>query len=287
MEAEILDIIKERIVILDGGMGTELIRHGLEQGGCSESWNEENPDIVKKIHKRYYDAGSDVVLTNSFGGNQIKLNSHGLGERCHELNLASAKIAVKAKPGGKYVAGSMGPTGKFLKPHGEFTEEEFEKAYFIQAQALGEGGVDFLLIETQYDLNESLCALKAAKNSSSIPVFVTMTFMFSPMSSISPLLGSSFQWMENWRFRAHAPDLRKAAMWAASLGPMATSQSEPNSSSRSPLTAATNPGIMTRFLATLSPMPDFLMKIPMASPTNFPAAQAVRTERPSVSITNK
>lgn len=190
MESDIFNIIKERTVLLDGGMGTELIRYGLEQGGCSESWNAENPDIVKKIHKSYYDAGSDVVLTNSFGGNQIKLDAHGLGDRCHELNLAAAKIAVNAKAGGKYVAGSMGPTGKFLKPHGEFTEEEFETAYAIQAKALAEGGVDFLLIETQYDLNEALCALRAAKKSSSIPVFVTMTFNINPRGYFT-IMGNS------------------------------------------------------------------------------------------------
>ena len=190
MPSDIFNLIKERIVLLDGGMGTELIRHGLEQGGCSESWNAENPDIVEKIHKSYFDAGSEVVLTNSFGGNKIKLESHGLGERCHELNLAAAKIAVNAKSEGKYVAGSMGPTGKFLIPHGEFTEEEFEKAYAIQAQALAEGGVDFLLIETQYDLNEALCALRAAKKSSSVPVFATMTFNINPRGYFT-IMGNS------------------------------------------------------------------------------------------------
>jgi len=180
MASNIFDLVKERTVLLDGGMGTELIKHGIPQGACSESWNEEKPKIVKKIHKSYYDAGSDVVLTNSFGGNKIKLDSHGFGEKCHELNLAAAKLAVEVRPEGKFIAGSMGPTGKFLKPHGEFTEEEFENAYGIQAKALTEGGVDFLLIETQYDLKEALCALKGAKMNSNIPVFVTITFNLTP-----------------------------------------------------------------------------------------------------------
>jgi 5-methyltetrahydrofolate--homocysteine methyltransferase len=186
----IFDLIKERILLLDGGMGTELIKHGIPQGVCSESWNAEKPEIIKKVHKSYFDAGSDVVLTNSFGGNQIKLTSHGLGEKCHELNLAAAKLAVESKPEGKYVAGSMGPTGKFLQPHGEFTEEEFVAAYSLQAKALTEGGVDFLLIETQYDLKEALCALKAAKESSSLPVFVTMTFNINPRGYFT-LMGNS------------------------------------------------------------------------------------------------
>lgn len=187
---DIFDLIKERIILLDGGMGTELIKFGLAQGVSSESWNEENPEIVKRVHKSYYDAGSDVVLTNSFGGSQIKLNSHGLGERCYELNLAAARLAVKSKPEGKFVAGSMGPTGKFLQPHGEFKEEEFIAAYSIQAKGLTEGGVDFLLIETQYDLVEALCALKGARESSGLPVFVTMTFNINPKGYFT-IMGNS------------------------------------------------------------------------------------------------
>jgi 5-methyltetrahydrofolate--homocysteine methyltransferase len=190
MASNIFDLIKERTILLDGGMGTELIKHGIAQGACSESWNAEKPEIVKKIHQSYFDAGSDVVLTNSFGGNQIKLDSHGQGERCHELNFAAAKLAVEVKPEGKFIAGSMGPTGKFLKPNGEFTEGEFETAYGIQAKALTEGGVDFLLIETQYDLKEALCALRGAKLSSDLPIFVTMTFNLTPRGYFT-IMGNS------------------------------------------------------------------------------------------------
>jgi 5-methyltetrahydrofolate--homocysteine methyltransferase len=182
MTTTILDLVKERLVLLDGGMGTELIRHGFPQGEC--------PEIVKKIHLSYYDAGSDAVLTNSFGGNKIKLASHGLEDKCHELNFAAAQLASYVKPDGKFVAGSMGPTGKFLKPHGEYTEEEFEEAYAVQAKALTDGGVDFLLIETQYDLKEALCALRGAKESSSLPVFVTMTFNRNPRGYFT-IMGNS------------------------------------------------------------------------------------------------
>ncbi len=176
MNATIFDAIKEGIVLLDGGMGTELIARGFPQGVCPESWNVEKPDIVKKIHENYYDAGSDVVLTNSFGGSKIKLDAYNLGDQCYELNRAAARNASAVRPKGKFVAGSIGPTGKFLKPIGSYTENQFESAYAEQAKGLAEGGVDFLLIETQYDLLEALCALRGARQVTDKPVFVTMTF---------------------------------------------------------------------------------------------------------------
>lgn len=176
MAGSILELIKEQTVLLDGGFGTELISRGFPQGACPELWNVENPEVVKEIHKNYYDAGSDAVLTNSFGGNKIKLQSHNLGNRCCELNRAAAIIANEVKPEGKYLGGSMGPTGKFLKPQGEFTEEEFEEAYAEQARGLTDGKADFLVIETQYDLKEALCALRGARETSDLPIFMTMTF---------------------------------------------------------------------------------------------------------------
>jgi len=190
MSDSIFDLIKERIVLLDGGMGTELMRHSFPTGACPESWNEEKPEIIKKIHKSYFDAGSDVVLTNSFGGSKVKLASNGLEDRCYELNLKAATLASEVKPEGRYVAGSMGPTGKFLKPHGEFTEEEFEEAYAEQVKGLAAGKVDFLLIETQYDIKEALCALKGARKSSDLPVFVTMTFNLNPRGYFT-IMGNS------------------------------------------------------------------------------------------------
>ncbi len=190
MNQKIFDLIKERTVLLDGGMGTELIRFGFPQGACPESWNVEKPEIVQKIHKSYFDAGSDVVLTNSFGGSKIKLASYGLEDRCYELNLEAAVLANEVKPEGKFVAGSMGPTGKFLKPHGELTEDELEEAFAEQAKGLAAGNVDFLLIETQYDMKEALLALKGARKHSDLPAFVTMTFNRNPRGFFT-IMGNS------------------------------------------------------------------------------------------------
>ncbi len=196
MSASIFDLIKQRIVLLDGGMGTELIRHGFPQGSCPEAWNVDKPDVVKKIHTSYFEAGSDVVLTNSFGGSKIKLSSYGLEKRCYELNLAAATIANEVKPKGKFVAGSMGPTGKFLKPQGKFSPEEFEEAYAEQAKGLSDGQVDFLLIETQYDLKEALCALRGARKVTNLPVFVTITFNHHPRGFFTLMGNSVDQCME-------------------------------------------------------------------------------------------
>lgn len=196
MAQSILEILKERKLLLDGGFGTELIKKGFPQGACPESWNEEKPDIVQKINKSYYDAGSDAVLTNSFGGTTIKLQSHNLENKCYELNRAAALMANEVKPEGKFLGGSMGPTGKFLKPHGEFTEEEFEDAYAEQARGLTEGEVDFLLIETQYDLIEALCALRGARKASDLPVFLTMTFNHHPKGFFTLMGNSVDQFLE-------------------------------------------------------------------------------------------
>jgi len=202
MSLSILQLAQQRIVLLDGGMGTELIKKGFTGGGPPEAWNIEKPDIVKKIHKRYFDAGSDAVLTNSFGGNRIKLASFGMEKRCSELNKRAAELACGTKPKGKYVGGSMGPTGKFLKPYGDFTEDEFIDAYCAQAEALSEGGVDFLLIETQYDLKEAVCAIKGVRKACGLPLFVTMTFKSTPRGFFTEMGNSVSQCVKELENRA-------------------------------------------------------------------------------------
>lgn len=140
--------------------------------------------ILATVKGDIHEIGKNIVMTllnaNSFGGSTIKLNSYSLADRCYELNHAAATIAVEAKPEGKFVAGSMGPTGKFLKPMGDYEENQFEAAYAEQARGLSDGGVDFLLIETQYDLKEAFCAIRGARSATDKPIFVTMTFNKGP-----------------------------------------------------------------------------------------------------------
>ncbi|MFQ6082397.1 MAG: homocysteine S-methyltransferase family protein [Candidatus Aminicenantia bacterium] len=176
MKKSILELIKEGIILFDGANGSQLIKFGLPSGYCPELWNIEKPEIVKKIHQEYFQAGSDAVLTNTFGGNRLKLKAYSLENKVHELNLRGAKLAFEIKPENKFVGGDIGPTGKFLQPQGEYTQEEFEKIFYQQTLALVEGRVDFIMIETMYDIRETVCAVKGAKRATDLPIFASMTF---------------------------------------------------------------------------------------------------------------
>jgi len=172
----ILELAKKRTVIFDGAMGTMLMAAGLKAGETPELWNIEKPSLVTEIHRKYYEAGSDVVHTNTFGGNAIKLADRGLSNRMEAINVEAAKLAREACPAGKFVAGDIGPTGKLLKPLGDLVIEEAEEAFFRQAQALLKGGVDLISIETMFSLEEALAGLRAAKRLGEAPVIAALTF---------------------------------------------------------------------------------------------------------------
>jgi 5-methyltetrahydrofolate--homocysteine methyltransferase len=178
--SDFLSQIRTRILLLDGGLGTELFRRGFPQGACPESWNIERPEVVQSVHRDYFEAGSDAVLTNSLGASSIKLDAYGLSSRAYEINRKAAELASAVRPAGRFVGGSLGPVGKFLRPQGDLVEPDLEEAYAEQARGLRDGGVDFLLLETQYDLREARAGLEAARSAVSLPVFVTMTFDRKP-----------------------------------------------------------------------------------------------------------
>lgn len=172
----ILALAEKRTVIFDGAMGTMLMAAGLKAGDSPEGWNLERPSVITDIHRKYYEAGSDAVHTNTFGGNAVKLADRGLSDKMDLINVEAARLARQACPAGKFVAGDIGPTGKLLKPLGELAVEEAEKAFFEQAQALLKGGVDLLSIETMFALAEALAALRAAKRVGEVPVIAGLTF---------------------------------------------------------------------------------------------------------------
>ena len=177
MGKNLLEIAKEKTVIFDGAMGSMLMAAGLPNGKVPVLWNLEKPSIIKDIHKQYYEAGSDVVLTNTFVANPLRLADHGLMEKMETLNIEGAKIAGEVCPDGKLVAGDIGPTGKFLKPLGNITPEALEEAFYRQAKALITGGVDFIIIETMLSLEEAVLAVRGARGAADdILVVASMTY---------------------------------------------------------------------------------------------------------------
>ena len=170
MAKDILELAAERVVVFDGAMGTMLLASGLPTGGTPELWNLEQPGIVENIHQQYYDAGSDVVHTNTFGGTSLKLADKGHADKAEQVNAAAVKIAKKACPPGKFVAGDIGPTGRMLPPVGTASVEELEEAFFQQAKALVQAGADLISIETMFSLEESLAAVRSAKKAGDCPV---------------------------------------------------------------------------------------------------------------------
>ena len=176
MERDFFERLKAGPILFDGATGTMLQRLGLESGGSPDELNLTRPDIVAQVHAAYIDAGSDIITTNTFGANRIKLSEYGLDNRVHEINVASARIAREASAGRTLIAGGLGPTGKFLEPVGDLTFSEAVDIYSEQISGLKEGGADIIIIETMMDIREMKAAIIAAKESSGLPVVATMTF---------------------------------------------------------------------------------------------------------------
>ncbi len=173
----------ERLVF-DGGYGTMLFAAGLLNGACPELWNDTHADVVAGIHKGYYDAGSDIVETNTFGGTRLKLNEYKIGDRTAELNVKGAQLARKVAPAHGYVAGSIGPTSRLpaeYEPLGDTTDEEYFETFKEQAAALAEGGVDLFAVETMMFPQEAVAAIRACKAVTDLPVMATMFFQFEEL----------------------------------------------------------------------------------------------------------
>ena len=165
----------ERVLVADGATGTELMRLGAPGDVPGELLNLTRPEIVARVHRSYAEAGSDLVTTNTFGGNALKLGKFGYGDQARAINMAGARIAREAVPAGVLVGGDIGPTGELLRPYGAAEPEAVRAAFAEQATWLAEGGVDFLILETFFDLTEALLALDAAR-ATGLPVVASMTF---------------------------------------------------------------------------------------------------------------
>lgn len=163
-------------LIADGAAGTMLMSAGLPAGSPPEIWNVEQPEKILSLHSAYLQAGSQIILTNTFGGNRMKLAKAGLEERVRELNLAGARLARQAAGPERFVAGDIGPTGELMEPFGPLTYEAAFEVFSEQAAALAEGGVDAVWVETMTDLEEARAAVSAALQVTGLPVLLSMSF---------------------------------------------------------------------------------------------------------------
>ncbi|MFP4053391.1 MAG: homocysteine S-methyltransferase family protein, partial [Phycisphaerae bacterium] len=165
--------------VSDGAWGTELQKKGLSAGGAPELMNVQNPSSVEVVARSYVDAGADVIITNTFGGNRFVLDGHGAGDRAAELCEAGAAISKKAAGDDALVFGSIGPTGKIVMME-EVSPQRLTAAFTEAAEALQWGGVDAIVLETFNELDEARIALQACKTAVDLPVIVSMTFSSGP-----------------------------------------------------------------------------------------------------------
>ena len=176
---DLIDYIKSNILLFDGAMGTMLQQNGLNIGENTEVFGFENPKKLLKIHKLYLEAGANVITTNTFGANEIRLNK--IGYSVEEIIDNAVKIAIKAveesdKTKPRFVALNLGPIGEMLEPIGTLSFDKVYEIFKRQAIQGEKSGADLAIIETMIDLEEAKAAVLAVKENTNLPVFCTMTF---------------------------------------------------------------------------------------------------------------
>jgi 5-methyltetrahydrofolate--homocysteine methyltransferase len=175
-------ILRGERLVADGATGTNYQMRGLERGQAPEQWLYEEPDKVVQLHRDFLDAGSNIILTNTFGGTAMRLAHAGLEDKAVQVNELAVKLARRAiseanRQGERaWVAGSIGPSGALLEPFGTLTRDEAIAQFAAQAKALADGGVDLLIIETQFDLGEATAAYEGARSVADIPIVVSFSF---------------------------------------------------------------------------------------------------------------
>ena len=191
MSSRLLEALKTRVLLSDGAMGTQLQYAGLEPGGCGEAWNVDHPDRVLEIQRRYVEAGSDCLITNTFGGCRIMMDRHDNGDRVRDINAAGVRIAREAfgdREG--FVIGDIGPFGGLMEPYGEIPESVVRDAFREQADALVEAGADAVIIETQTSFEELGLGVAAAKAAGAPCVIGSMAYdVTKNQSEIRTMMG--------------------------------------------------------------------------------------------------
>jgi methionine synthase / methylenetetrahydrofolate reductase(NADPH) len=176
MKPSIIDQIRERVIVADGGMGTMLYAKGIYVNQCYDAMNVNAADLVRDIHTEYIKAGAELIETNTFGANPLKLSPHGLAGECEAINGRGAELARDVAGDRAWVGGSVGPLGKPLSPIGKISVAEATEHFRPQIRGLVKGGVDLLIIETMSDLQEMAAAVAAARLECDLPLLTMATF---------------------------------------------------------------------------------------------------------------
>jgi 5-methyltetrahydrofolate--homocysteine methyltransferase len=200
MKKLLQDAVRERPMLSDGAMGTQLMIAGLVQGNCGEAWNLTHPEKVLAIQRRYAEAGAECILTNTFGGSRIMLNRHSNADKVVEINKAGVDIVRQAFDGKDgYVVGDIGPFGGLMEPYGNFTEDQVRGAFEEQAAALVDAGADAIIIETQTGLEELLLGIRAAQKAGAPCIIGSMAYdvtldgsTFRTMMGVEPERAAEF-----------------------------------------------------------------------------------------------
>ena len=188
---DLIDLVTKGTVVGDGAMGTELQRAGLGIGECGERWVLDHPERIEAIHRGYLAAGSQVIVTGSFGANRWVLGRYGIADRVGEVNRQAAAIARRAAAGRAVVLGDIGPCGGFLKPLGDVDAAELEAEFERQASALLEGGADGVIIETMSALDEVVAAIRASLAAGARLVAASLAFDRVPNGNLRTMMGVS------------------------------------------------------------------------------------------------
>ena len=200
MKKTLKETLREKVLVSDGAMGTQLMAAGLEQGNCGEMWNITHPERVLEIQRRYVAAGSNCIITNTFGANGLVLKRHKHFEDLAEINRAAARIAREAFDGGEgFVLGDVGPVGGVMEPYGDLTEDEVAEGLRMQIKALIEGGVDAIIMETQTALEETALAVTTAKELGAPCIIASLAYdrshdgsMYKTMMGVGPEQAAEF-----------------------------------------------------------------------------------------------
>jgi 5-methyltetrahydrofolate--homocysteine methyltransferase len=189
--SDLLNLIEKELVVLDGAMGTMLQGTGLAPDELLEEWNIHRPEAVRGVHEAYLAAGARIIETNTFGASPLKLGirgKEGLVEEINRRGVECAREALSRYPAG-FVGGSVGPTGKILGM--DVTPQEADRSFSLQAAALARAGADLLLVETMIDLGEAVCAVRALKRETGLPVFASLSFARNKRGELRTLFGNA------------------------------------------------------------------------------------------------